>query len=401
MKVLHLWLTLSVLYSTTLFAEEEKLDKYISENKKEQFKSDYDKNEAESSKLRDSWIAPINLNYSYSKSDPYDNKQTREDANIKMDQPIFQSGGIYFGIKYAEASRIYGNYSVDVAKRKVVKDAVSLLMQIKQANLQVSKQKLQIKNSEISLEQKKEQYLNGQLDSGFLNNAIIERNLVIQALYDMQTNQERLVSRFKAISDTPHEELLVPNLEVLTQEEFLGNNIILSMSQSEIDKNGYNKNVTISKYLPKVSLTAGYNWQSSSVVGANFQTPETDYYNYGFRATMPLDINTFRDIEVSKLKYLKSKLVIEDKNRELTAIFEQVMQNIENFEQKIQLSVENSDIYSQLLSETSALYAAGYKTEYDVNLLQNSLNIQNYDIEIFKIDKQLELLTLYEMYKND
>jgi len=254
MKVLHLWLTLSVLYSTTLFAKEEKLDKYISENKKEQFKADYDKNEAESSKLRDSWIAPINLNYSYSKSDPYDNKQTQKNAGISMDQPIFQSGGIYFGIKYAQASRIYGNYSVDVAKRKVVKDAVSLLMQIKQAILQVSRQKLQIKNSEISLDQKKEQYLNGQLDSGFLNNAIIERNLVIQALYDMQTNQERLVSRFKAISDTPHEELLVPNLEVLTQEEFLGNNIILSMSQSDIDRNGYNKNVTISKYLPRVSL---------------------------------------------------------------------------------------------------------------------------------------------------
>jgi len=116
---------------------------------------------------------------------------------------------------------------------------------------------------------------------------------------------------------------------------------------------------------------------------------------------MPLDINTFRDIEVSKLEYLKSKLVIEDKNRELTAIYEQVMQNIKNFEQKIQLSVENSDIYSQLLSETSELYAAGYKTKYDVDLLQNSLDIQNYDIEIFKIDKQLELLTLYEMYKND
>jgi len=405
MKVLHLWLTLSVLYSTTLFAKEEKLDKYISENKKEQFKSDYDKNEAESSKLRDSWIAPINLNYSYSKSDPYDNKQTQKNAGISMDQPIFQSGGIYFGIKYAQASRIYGNYSVDVAKRKVVKDAVSLLMQIKQAILQVSRQKLQIKNSEISLDQKKEQYLNGQLDSGFLNNAIIERNLVIQALYDMQTNQERLVSRFKAISDTPHEELLVPNLEVLTQEEFLGNNIILSMSQSDIDRNGYNKNVTISKYLPRVSLTAGYNWQKSEnqsfFAGSSTISQETNYYNYGFRATMPLDINTFRDIEVSKLEYLKSKLVIEDKNRELTAIYEQVMQNIKNFEQKIQLSVENSDIYSQLLSETTELYAAGYKTKYDVDLLQNSLDIQNYDIEIFKIDKQLELLTLYEMYKND
>ena len=42
-----------------------------------------------------------------------------------MDQPVFQSGGIYYGIKYAEASRIYSDYSIDVAKRKLVKDAIS------------------------------------------------------------------------------------------------------------------------------------------------------------------------------------------------------------------------------------------------------------------------------------
>ncbi|MCK4738055.1 MAG: transporter, partial [Sulfurimonas sp.] len=93
MKVLNLSLTLLVLCSSLLLAEDEKLDRYISENKKEQFKYDYEKNEAESSKLRDSWIAPLNLNYSYSKSNPYDNKQTKQSSSISMDQPIFQSGG--------------------------------------------------------------------------------------------------------------------------------------------------------------------------------------------------------------------------------------------------------------------------------------------------------------------
>jgi len=407
MKVLHLFVTLSLLCSTLVFAKEqtEQLDKYISKNKKEQFDADYQRNEAESSKLRDSWIAPINLNYNYSKSNPYDNKQKQKSAGIVMDQPIFQSGGIYFGIKYAEASRVYGNYSVDVTKRKVVKDAISLLMQIKQAVLKESKQKLQIKNSEISLAQKKEQYLNGQLDSGFLNNAIIERNIVIQSLYDIQTNKERLLSKFKAISDSHPNELLIPYLEVLTKEQYLGSNIILNMSQSELEKNGYNKRVTISKYLPRINLTAGYSWQKSEnqsfFAGSSTVSQETDYYNYGFRATLPLDINTFRDIEVSKLDYLKSRLVIEDRKRELTAIFEQVMQNIENFDNKKQLSVENSDIYKQLLDETLELYKAGYKTKYDVDLLQNSADIQDINIKIFEIDKQLELLTLYETYKNE
>ena len=401
MKVLNLYLTLSVLYSSLLLASDDNLDNYISDNKKEQFKFDYQKNEAQSSQLRDSWIAPLNLNYSYSKSNPYDNTQVKESAAIVMDQAIFQSGGIYYGIKFAEASRVYSNYSVDVAKRKLVKDAISLLMQIKQMDLKENKQELVIKNSEINLAQKKEDYLNGQLDSGFLDNAIIERNIVIQALYDIQTNKERLISKFNAISDMKHENALVPKLQILTEEQFLNHNIILSMSESEINKNRYNKDVTVAKYLPRINLTASYNWQSSSVVGTTLITPETDYYNYGFRASIPLDINTFKDIEVSKVEYLKSQFVIEDRKRELKAIFEQVMQNINNLDKKKQLSVENREIYERLLSDTKELFNAGYKTEYDVGLLQNSVNIQKMDVEIFEIDKQLELLTLYEMYKND
>ncbi len=407
MKALSLLLALLALCNIA-FAENElnkPLDAYISENKKEQFKYDYEKVEAEGSKLRDSWISPINLNYNYSKSNPYENKQNTRNASIKMDQTLFASGGIYYGIKFAEASQKYSNYSVDVAKRKLVKDAISLLMQIKQMDLKIKKQNLQIKNSEISLEQKKEQYLNGQLSSGFLDNAVIERNFVIQALYDIETNKERLISKFNAISDMNYVEAYIPHLKFLSQENFLKYNIVLSMSDSDIERAMYNKDVTIAKYLPRLNVIAGYNWdktenQQFGNTGSGF-SGKTDYYNYGFRATIPLDINTFRDIEVSKVDYLKSKIVIEDKKRELVAIFEQVMQNIENFEKKKTLSLENAQIYEKLLSETKDMYSAGYKTSYDVSLLENSVQIQNIDLKIFEIDRQLELLTLYEMYKND
>jgi len=397
MKVLYLLITLSLLCSAAL--AEESLEAYISDNKKEQFKYDYDKVEAESSKLRDSWIAPVNLQYSYSKSNPYDEEQTTENAAVKMDQPIFASGGIYYGIKFAEASRIYSNFSVEAAQRRLVKDAISLLMQIKQMDFKIKKQELQIKNSEINLAQKQEQYLNGQLDSGFLDNAIIERNVVTQALYDIQTNKERLISKFNAISDMAYESAEVPSLESLTKEQFLANNIVLDISKSDIEKNRYNKDVTTTKYLPRVSLTAGYNWNKSDTTYKFGSQKERDYYDYGLKVSMPLDINSFRDIEASRIDYLKSQLVVEDRRRELRALFEEVTQNIENFEKKIGLSIQNRELYEKLLSETQEMYSAGYKTSYDVDLLKNSVLIQAIDLKIFEIDKQLELLTLYEMYK--
>lgn len=406
MKILKLSLILCLTYSISLFANEKNanLDTYISDSKKQQFKYDYEKNEAQSSKLRDSWIAPIQLNYSYSRSKPYSKEQVNENAAIKMSQPIFKSGGIYYGIKFAEASRLYSDYSIDVAKRKMIKDTIALLMQIKQTSLKEQKQALQIKNSEINLLQKKEEYLSGQLDSGFLDNAIIQRNIVKRALYDIETAKEKLITQFHTLSDLDYKRTNIPHLELISHEDFVKNNIVLKQSRAEIEKNRYLKNVTVVKYLPSVDFTAGYSWSKSA--GGGFTTGgrfidtsnELSFYNYGFKASMPFDINAFRDIESAKVDYLKSVVVADDKKREVQALFEQVMHNIDNFDKKIDLSHEDSKLYTKLLKDTQELFKAGYKTEYDVETLQNSLKIQNIDTEIYSIDKQLALLNLYEMY---
>ncbi|WP_373070108.1 TolC family protein [Sulfurimonas sp.] len=413
MKVLNLWIALLVLCNIANAEEQlnESLEKYISDSKKQQFEYSYEKNEAESSKLRDSWIAPFMLNYSFTKNKQEDEATStaaasesewdQESASVTWTQPIFQSGGIYYGIKYATASGKYANYSVDVQKRKLVKDAISILMQIKQIDLRVKRQNLQIRNTEIALEQVKEQYLSGQLDSSFLDNAIIDRNVVIQALYDIETNKERLISSFEALSDMNYKEARIPSLGVLSKDDFLTYNIVLQMSDSEVEKNRYFKDVTIAKYLPKVDFIADYTWTDETKMFGTFDRPENTSYSYGVKASIPLNINTFVDVSSSRVDYLKAKVVVEDKKRELSAIYDQVMQNIDNLDKKKQLSVENKDIYKKLLDDTTELYKAGYKTEYDVELLKNSFEMAELDSKIYDIDKQLELLTLYEMYKKD
>ncbi len=402
MRVLKLFLVPLVLCNLS-FANEENssFNKYISDYKKEQFNYDYKKSESEFSKLHDSWVEPIRVNYSYSKSNPDINVQTYQSASVKIDQPIFASGGIYYGIKFANASKLYTDYSIDVAKRKMIKDAVSMLIQIKELSLKEQKQELQIQNSQINLLQKKEQYLNGQLDSGFLDDAIIQRNVVIQSLYDIQTSKEKLISKFQSLSDMSYEKAPIPKLEFLSSKEFLKHNISLKMAKAEVEKKRYNKKMTVSKYLPRVNLTAGYNWNKSKNNLYSFGADERDYYDYGFKVSIPLDINTFRDIESARVDYLKAEVLQKDKKRELDAVFEQVMNNIENFDKKIELSNKNINLYTKLLMQTKELYSAGYKTKYDVEILKNSLKIQALDSKIFNMDKQLELLTLYEMYVND
>ncbi|MEA1956482.1 MAG: TolC family protein [Campylobacterota bacterium] len=396
MRALKTLLTLSLLYSSIYAEEVKQLDLYISKDKNKQFLYDYQKNDADGSKLRDSWISPLNLKYSHLKSNANDTEVVSKTTSINMDQSIFRSGGIYYAIKYAEASLRYGNHSVDVIKQKLIKDAISLLMQIKQVDLKIQKQNFLIANTEINLKVKKEQYLNGQLDSNFLDTAIIERNSAIASLYDIETSKERLISSFETISDLDYKNAKIPTLRDLTKDDFLNNNIILNMYETQNNKNYHYKDMTVAKYLPSVNVIAGYNWNKLETKQLD---TKDDYYNYGFKVTMPLDINTFKDIESSKVDYLKSQLNIKDKKRVMVSLYDQVTQNISNFKKKIELSTQNKEIYQKLLVDTKKLYEVGYKTEYDVEVLSNSFEIQNLDIKVLEIDKQLELLSLYESYK--
>ena len=70
-------------------------------------------------------------------------------------------------------------------------------------------------------------------------------------------------------------------------------------------------------------------------------------------------------------------------------------------DKKIKLSLESKELYEKLLVDTQKLYEAGYKTKYDVDTLKNSLKIAELDSKIYEIDKQYELLNLYEMYVNN
>ncbi len=379
-----------------------KLDDYISSYKQKEFELDYKKNEAESLKLRDSWVSPLQLRYSYRKSDPYGNTQVTKNSSISLNQSIFRSGGIYYGIKFASASKKYSDYSITMQKRRLIKDAISLLMQIKRSELQLQKQKKQIKNSTIKLEQNRQEYLSGNLESGFLDNAIIQLNLVKQVKLDLETSKEKLVSKFKALSDIDYKTAFIPHLKNVSKEEFLAHNIALKYFDSQREKNLYAKNVTIAKYLPALNITASYNRDevdNPTFAGTGVPSPPpTNYYSYGFSINMPLDWNTFRDVESSKIDYLKSNILIEDKKRELLSLYEQIEQNLNNIKRKIMLAKENYAIYMKLLDDTKKLYKAGYKAKMDVDLLQNSADMAKLDMQIFEIDKQLELLGLYEYY---
>jgi len=390
------WLLCSLIVAPLLSGNES----YLSNLKEEQFGYDYQKAGVQSDILRDSWLSPVQLYYSYGKSDQYGGDSTTQSAAVSIDQPIFQSGGIYYGIKFAEASRRYSNLSIDAARQKLIKEAVSLLMQIRQSDLRIARQELQIANAGLNLELKTEQYLHGELDSGFLDNAIIEKNVLTQALYDMQTAKERLISAYESISDLPYRDAVIPKLSLIERDRFESEAIDLKLSDSEIEKGRWNENITRAKYLPRISVNGAYNWnklENPAFAGTIMPIQaESSYLTYGVKASMMFNVSQFREMEVSRIERLKANTAKLDTKRSLNALYQQVRHNLDNSERKIALAEQNRSLYEKLLADTRELFKAGYKTEYDVNMLDNSAKIQGLETQILEFDRQLELLNLYE-----
>jgi len=391
-----LWPLYSLLTVTSVFAEEG----FLSNLKEQRFTYDYEKVKLQSDMLRESWLQPIVASYSYMKNDQYNGDAEIRNMSISIDQPIFQSGGIYYGIKFAEASRKYSNLTVDAARTKMIKDTVSMLMQIRQNEFRLEKQKLLVENAKLNLELKTEQYIHGELDSGFLDNAIIEKNLQMQVLYDLEAGREKLLSAFSSLSDLDPKTVQLPQLELISSETFEEHALDLDLARSDIEKNRWNANVTRAKYLPKVSLSASHAWDkmvNPAFIGKPMNaTFDTSYTSYGVKASMMFDFNEFRDMEYSRVEYLKSQTVLADTKREMKRLFDEVKANLDKSDKKIILAEDNRQLYQKLLDDTKELFKAGYKTEYDVNMLQNSASIQSFEKKIIELDRQLELLALYE-----
>ncbi len=405
MRVLSALSALLLLSSSLTCNEEVPLSDYLSGLKQRQFSLQRKQAKEQGLMLRDSWLSPLNLNYSYNKSTPYDNEQISMSAGVSIDQPIFKFGGIYFGIKYANASLDTQNLTIAQQERILIAQALRLLMQIKKGAVQIERQKLLIDNARINLEQKREQYMGGQLDSGFLDSAIIEKNSAVGTLYDLQSGQERLISQFKSISDADYTQLNLPHLEWVEADDFMTRNVDLMLTAQSIERDYYQKQVTMAKYFPTISLTGAYKWERSEKfqlgnTAAGF-SGETHYWSYGAKATMALDFNSLRDVESARLTYLQSKVSLEDAARAQSALYEQVKQNLSNFERRIALSQENRALYETLVHDTRILYESGYKTEYDLQNMQNSLQIETLNIAAYGFDRQIELLNLYEKLYSD
>ena len=381
-----------------LYADE--LSSILSTNKELLFDYDQKSNDLQSDMLSKSWINPVQVRYGKDYTTRFKTGTIDTSTfSVFIDQPIFRSGGIYYAIKYSAALRDANTAEIKLRKRQMIGDAVSILFSLKKNRLEKQKMRYFVKNDKIDIRQKKDSYDAGILDSSFLDQAILKHSQDEATLLELELNYLELKQRFSLLSDKNPDKLRLPKLRMMSKKNYTQQNLELKRDVLRAEESSYNAKVTTAKYLPTLSVQGQYSDGDLNPLfpsnGLNEQ-----YYNYGFSVSMPLDINSFSDMEASKVEKLRAATQVLDRKDTVNQEYQWIDNSLDILDRKISLARKDEKVYRNLLRLTKNLVSAGEKTSLDADIMSNSLQIRKLDQKIYSIDKQLKLLQLYIRVEN-
>jgi outer membrane protein TolC len=383
-------LLLCSLISFNLYASNDAFDeKIISDKRLKNFELSHEQIQEDSSKLKKDWINPIT--YQYTKNLGEDYKTDR--SVISINQPIFQSGGIYQAIKYADSTYNYATLNLEQQKKELIKSALNLLYSIEKTNLNILKAKYTLENAKIDVNRKKEQVLNGFLDASFLDNALLTLNSTKNSLVDLKYQKQELINNFNNISSKEYTNFELPTFKMFNEKEFLENNLELKKIEADINKKGNYSYMTMAKYLP--SINAFYTYSKYHETDDNTKLSKENDQTFGLTLNIPLDVRTFNDVQSKRIDYLKSKLDLENSVDDEKTFFKTKLEKLAMIDERLQITKDDLEVYDSILKIINEEKEAQIKTQSDLDTLQNSQKIKSLDLKVYEIEKQLELLEMY------
>ena len=390
MKSNKIKLLLCSLISLNLYASNNAFDeKILSDKRLKNFELTKEQILEDSSKLKKDWINPIT--YQYTKNLGEDYKTDR--SVISINQPIFQSGGIYQAIKYADSTYNYASLDLEQQKKELIKNALNILYSIEKISLNIEKAQYTLQNAKIDVNRKKEQVLNGFLDASYLDDALLTLNSTKHNLVDLRYQKQELINNFNNISSKEYTNFELPVFKMFNEKEFLENNIELKKIEADINKKGNYSYMTMAKYLP--SINAYYTYSKYHETDNKSGIDTLNDHTFGLTLNIPLDSRTFNDIQSKKIDYLKSKLDLENSRDDEKTFFKSKFEKLAMIDERLQITRDDLEVYNSILKIINEEKEAQIKTQSDLDTLQNSQKIKSLDLKVYEIEKQIELLEMY------
>jgi outer membrane protein TolC len=361
----------------------------LTHQKQEIFKKKKEIIEASAKQLKYNWISPLHLSSSLNQSNS--NSGLGYNASIQLNQDIYRSGGIGHALSYADAQLAYNLLSLEMENAQLYQELFVGLLTLQRLKVELEQAEYQLKNSEIAIFLKTQQYKTGAVDITELNNALMSKNSTLKTLL---TTKKTILSQqiaLRQLTDTPLEQIKIMPFKSLAYETYIQSNFnfLQAMFNSQLTDTEYEIQKT--NYLPKVSVSGQYGYQDRTT---NY-TQDNTFHSVGLTLSMPLDYNEKASLEENYASFLKSKLDIGDIKADEEAFYKQGQTAIANYQEYIEVTQKNMALYKELIDVSDQGFKAGYRTGYDLQTLKNTKIIDELEIKINKINIQIEEAKLH------
>lgn len=353
-------------------------------------------------KLRYDWLSPINVKASniYEKSASLGIRDTRQNLSASIAQDLFRSGGITYGIAYAEAKKQADTISMHRDIAGFNQQFFNAVLNYQKNLLLLEQSELKLKNSKIEIFLKRKQYEAGDIDITLLNNALMNQSSELKNNTSIRFTLAQQKYEAAKLSDQSVDTITLATFSLVQKEDFLeeGWNIRFLQAQSKSSAQQYGQ--IKSSYLPKLTLSADAGVQrfdSRELASADYRG---NYYDMGLQLSVPLAYNASAAVQEAQSTYLKQQAETADIKRQMDAQYEQSIARIKSYQRIIAITGENLKFYSELIDAAKAAVKAGYKAGYDLQTLQNTSAIEELEIKTNEINIQIELAALHYLIRH-
>lgn len=353
------------------------------------------------SSSKDSWIGGVDLSSSLSRSHSFtsDSDKLSKSVSIGFSQSLFESGGIEFSIKNAKDTLNQNLIAWENENISIMQTIYETLLSIKKIKLQIEQSDYTYKNKEIQLALKKIQYEAGDVDITELNDAIMSKNSQFKSNISLKNSLKEELYELSKYTNLNYEEIEILDFRPISKEYFIKNSTNLRYEKSKINTLNSSHEELKSSYGPSLSFSSSLSYSHSDDLTNNTNSDSASG-SLGLRFSMPLfDITKKYKLEKSRLEVLKQKVSLIDTKKELEYQYEQILTQIDTYEKYNTTIAENLKLYNDLIIISDTSNSVGMTSDYDLEILQNTKKINEYDLKINDINTKLQYSKLYFMTK--
>lgn len=339
------------------------------------------------------WIGSFSLGASITESSQNQKSGTlrTEQASVNFNQDLFRSGGIIGSVTNAKERAKQARLMLEKEVFGYLSNLATLRLNYEIDSLRVKQNEKQLKNSEITLFIKKRQYEVGIADVTQLNDAIRDKNSISKQRVDLINTKANRAAEISKLSPLLPEAIALPSYKVVEKDLFVNDNFSVLLARSEQGVARSEKVLTRSNYLPTLSANAKYGWQKTE------GRDDDDFYSYGLSLTMPLKFTSFSAVEEKKAEELRAFSALQSAIDDAGTVHKQTLDLIRTKEDAISLLNENIKLYDELITITRHSVMVGEKSRFDLEMLENSREIDAMEIRINELLLEIEKAKLFYM----